>query len=257
MSENAFSEFDLTGKVAVVTGAARGLGLQFALGLAKYGADLVVCDILARELEDAKNEIEKRGHRVLIQHTDITKLGQIDRMVDQTMKTFGHIDILVNNAGVNNPQRAEDVTEEAWDRIMEVNLKGLFFTAQRVGRVMIQQKKGKIINVASTAGFVGVIGRAAYGSSKGGVITLTKLLAIEWAKHQINVNAIAPTFTETPLSRPHLADEDFRKHVLESIPLGRIAQPQDLVGGMIYLASDASNMVTGHVLLVDGGWTAR
>ena len=257
MRENAFSEFDLSGKVAVVTGAARGLGLHFALGLAKYGADLVVCDILARELEDAKDEIEKLGHRVLIQHTDVTNLGQIDGMVEETMKTFGHIDILVNNAAVNNPQRAEDVTEEAWDKIMEVNLKGVFFTAQRVGRVMIQQKKGKIINVASQAGIVGVPGRSAYGSSKGGVITLTKVLAIEWAKHNINVNVIAPTFTETPLSRPHLADEDFRKHVLDNIPLGRIAQPRDLVGGVIYLASESSNMVTGHVLLVDGGWTAH
>ena len=122
---------------------------------------------------------------------------------------------------------------------------------------MIQQKKGKIINVASQAGIVGVIGRSAYGSSKGGVITLTKILAIEWAKYNINVNAIAPTFTETPLSKPHLEEEEFRKFVLGSIPLGRIGKPKDLIGAVIYLASEASDMVTGHILLVDGGWTAH
>jgi NAD(P)-dependent dehydrogenase (short-subunit alcohol dehydrogenase family) len=255
MNKDLFFEFDLSGKVAPVTGAARGLGQHFAISLARYGADLIICDI--REMEKTKDEIEKLGRRVLVQKTDVTKNSEINKMVEESVKTFGHIDILVNNAGTSIPQKAVEVTEEVWDKTLALNLKGVFFCAQAVGKIMVQQRKGKIINIASQAGIIGVPGRAAYGSSKGGVITLTKVLAIEWAEYNINVNAIAPTFTETPLSRPHLEEPGVRDFVLGNIPLGRVGQPQDLVGALIYLSSEASNMVTGHVLLVDGGWTAH
>ena len=256
MERNPFSEFDLSGKVAIVTGAARGLGRDYALALAKYGADLVVCDILP-EVENIKPEIERLGRRVLVQQADVCKIPEIYAMVNESVKVFSHIDILVNNAGVNIPQWAVDVTEEAWDRVINLNLKALFFCSQAVGKVMILQRKGKIINISSTMGSVGLERRAAYSSSKAGVNLLTKVLAIEWAPYNINVNAIAPTFVETPLTKPMFEEKGFRESVLKDIPLGRIAQTKDITGAVIYLASEASDMVTGHVLLIDGGWTAH
>ncbi|MFB0506629.1 MAG: SDR family NAD(P)-dependent oxidoreductase [Thermodesulfobacteriota bacterium] len=253
-----FPEFDLSGKVAIVTGAGRGLGYYIALALAKYGADLIVCSRTPSELEKVGAEIDKLGRRVLIQPMDVRKIPEINAMVNETVRAFNHIDILVNNAGINIPQWAVDVTEEAWDTIIDTNLRGLFFCAQAVGKVMIEQKWGKVINISSQAGSVGIIYRAAYCSSKAGVNLLTKVLAIEWAKYNIKVNAIAPTFIETPLSKGVFEEKnDFREFVLGNIPLGRIGKPEDVVGAAIYLASDASDLVTGHVLLVDGGWTAH
>ena len=257
MDRVPFSEYDLTGKVAIVTGAGRGMGYHIALALAKYGADLVVSSRTLSELERVGVEIEKFGRRVLIQQMDVTKISEINATVEQSVKAFGHIDILVNNAGVNITQWAVDVTEEAWDRVLDTNLKALFFCAQAVGKVMIRQRKGKIINISSQTGTVAIPQRAAYCSSKGGVNQLTKLLAIEWAQYNINVNAIAPTFIETPFTKPMFEKEGFREYVLGNIPLGRVGKPEDVTGAVIYLASEASNMVTGHILLVDGGWTAH
>ncbi len=255
--EKISSEFDLSGKVTLVTGAGRGMGYSTALALARYGADLVICSRTVSELEKVGSEIQEIGRKVLIQQMDVTKISDIHAMVETSLKTFGHIDVLVNNAGLNIPQWAVDVTEEAWDKIMNTNLRALFFCAQAVGKVMIQQKKGKIINVSSQSGSVGLLQRAAYCASKGGVNLLTKVLAVEWAKYNINVNAIAPTFIETPLTKPMFEKEEFRKYVLGNIPLGRVGQPEDVIGGVIYLASEASNLVTGHILLIDGGWTAH
>jgi 2-deoxy-D-gluconate 3-dehydrogenase len=257
MQKVPFSEFDLSGKVAIVTGAGRGMGYHFALALAKYGADLVVCSRTLSELKKVGSEIEKFDRRVLIQQVDITRVREIHGMVDEVVGSFGNIDILVNNAGVNVPQFAVDVTEDAWDKVVNTNLKGLFFCAQAVGKVMIRQKKGKIINVSSDAGSVGLPQRAAYCSSKGGVNLLTKVLAIEWAPYNINVNAIGPTFIETPFTKPMFEKKGFREYALRNIPLGRVGQPEDVIGALIYLASEASNLVTGHVLLIDGGWTAQ
>jgi NAD(P)-dependent dehydrogenase (short-subunit alcohol dehydrogenase family) len=162
MNTVASSDFDLSGKVAIMTGAGRGMGYPMALALARYGADLVICSRTVSELEKVKGEIEALGRRALVQRMDVTRIPEIHAMVEAAIKTFGHIDILVNNAGVNAPQWAEDVTEEAWDKVFNTNLKGLFFCAQAVGRVMIQQKKGKIINVSSQSGVVGLLQRAAY-----------------------------------------------------------------------------------------------
>jgi len=252
-----FPDFDLSGKVAIVTGAGRGMGYDITLALAKYGADLVVCSRTVSELERVAEEARGLGSSAMIHQIDICRTSDIERMVEESVKAFGHIDILVNNAGVNIPQWAVDVTEEAWDKIMAVNLKGLFFCAKAVGKVMIQQKKGKIINVSSQSGSVGLPQRAAYCSSKAGVNLLTKVLAMEWAQYNINVNAIAPTFIETPFTKPMFEKEGFREYVLGNIPLGRVGKPEDVVGAVIYLASDASDLVTGHILLIDGGWTAH
>jgi len=257
MEKVSFSEFDLSGKVAIITGAGRGMGCHIALALAKYGSDLVICSRTTSELEKTKEEIERFGRKVLIHRMDVTKIPEIHLMVEESLRTFGHIDILVNNAGVNFPQWAVDVTEETWNQIIDTNLKGLFFCAQAVGKVMIQQKKGKIINISSQSGSVGLPQRAAYCSSKGGVNLLTKVLAIEWAKYNIHVNAIAPTYIETPMTKPMLEKDEFHNYVLGNIPLGRVGKPEDVTGAVIYLASEASNMVTGHVLLIDGGWTAH
>jgi len=252
-----FKEFDLTGKVAVVTGAGRGMGAHIAVALARYGADLVICSRTVSELESVAEEAKRFGRKVMIQKVDLTRVSDTREMVKAAVEEYDHLDILVNNAGINIPQKAEDVTEEAWDQIQGINLRGLFFCAQAVGRVMIRQKKGKIINISSQAGSVGLPLRAAYCSSKGGVDQLTRVLAIEWAQYGINVNAIAPTFIEGPFTQLMFEKPGFKDYVLRNIPLGRIGQPDDVVGGVIYLASGASDLVTGHILLIDGGWTAQ
>jgi 2-deoxy-D-gluconate 3-dehydrogenase len=251
------TEFDLPGKVAVVTGAGRGIGYHIALALARYGADLLICSRTVSELDALGEEIEKLGRRAVAKQMDIRNIPEIEDMAKFAADTFGRIDILVNNAGINIPQWAVDVTEEAWDNVIDTNLKGLFFCAQAVGRIMVKQKKGKIINVSSQAGSVGLLQRAAYCSSKGGVNQLTRVLAIEWAEYNINVNGIGPTFIETPFTEPMFKKEGFKDYVLGNIPMGRVGKPKDVIGAVIYLASDASDLVTGHTLLIDGGWTAQ
>jgi NAD(P)-dependent dehydrogenase (short-subunit alcohol dehydrogenase family) len=252
-----FPEFDLSGKVAIVTGAGRGMGRYMALDLARYGADMVLCSRTLSELEQVGGEVETLGRKALVVQTDVGQIAEIERMTAMAVERFGRIDILVNNAGMNVPQWAEEVTEEAWDRVMNINVKGVFFCAQTIGKVMIRQKKGKIINISSQSGSVGLIKRSAYCSSKGAVNQLTRVLALEWGKHNICVNALAPTFVETPMTRPMLEEKSFRDYVMGNIVLGRLCKPEDLTGGLIFLASDASDMVTGHILHIDGGWTAH
>jgi NAD(P)-dependent dehydrogenase (short-subunit alcohol dehydrogenase family) len=257
MIEPLREEFDLTGKVAIVTGAGRGLGYHFSLALARYGADVVVCSRTGSELEKVAAEVEQLGRRALIQSLDLRNIKSIQPMIDETVKAFGRIDVLVNNAGINRPQWALEVTEENWDLVINTNLKGLFFCAQAAGQVMLRQRKGKIINISSDAGTVGLPRRAAYCASKGGVNLLTKVLAIEWAEYHINVNAIAPAFIETPLTQPMFKEKGFREYVLGNTPLGRVGKPSDLSGAVVFLASEASDYMTGHVMLIDGGWTAH
>jgi NAD(P)-dependent dehydrogenase (short-subunit alcohol dehydrogenase family) len=251
------NEFDLSEKIAVVTGAGRGLGHDISLALARYGAHVVACSRTESELETVAEKIKAMGRQAITVPMDVSHKRSIRPMVDHAVEAFGRIDILVNNAGINRPQRAEDVTEDNWDQVISTNLTGLFFCAQAVGRVMISQKKGKIINISSDAGTVGIPGRAAYCASKGGVNLVTKVLAIEWAQYHINVNAIAPAFIETPLTEPMLKDPDFNKYVLENTPLGRVGKPKDVSSAVIFLASEASDYMTGHILMIDGGWTAH
>ena len=252
-----FPEFSLTNKIALVTGASRGIGRYLAAGLAHYGADLIITGRTVSQLEEAAQEIRQLGRRCLVVPMDITQKADIEKGVDQAFRHFGRIDILVNNAGINIPKPALEVTEEDWRRVMDSNLTGLFFCCQAVGRIMVNQKSGKIINISSQTGTVAIQWRAAYCSSKAGVNLLTKVLALEWGPHNINVNAVAPTFIETPMTRPMLENQAFREMVLSKILLGRVGQPKDVLGAVIYLASAASDLVTGHVLLVDGGWTAH
>jgi 2-deoxy-D-gluconate 3-dehydrogenase len=251
-----FPDFRLTDKIAIVTGASTGIGYGTALALANAGADVAVTSRSVDRAEPVATEIREMGRASLPLALEVTSLDSIEAMVQATLERFGRIDILVNNAGINIPEPALDVTEEHWDRVLDINLKGLFFCAQAVGRVMVAQGSGKIINISSQMGFVGGRLRAAYCSSKGGVVQLTKVLAIEWSKLGVNINGVAPTFLKTPFTAPMFENEAFREEVLGNIPLGRIGEVDDVLGAVVFLASSAADLVTGHTILVDGGWTA-
>jgi 2-dehydro-3-deoxy-D-gluconate 5-dehydrogenase len=255
-----FPSLRVDGKIAIVTGTGTGLGQASALALAQAGASVVMTELppkLAAAEATARQATEEYGAKTLVAPLDLLQLDTIGALVDQAVEHFGRIDILVNNAGINIQRMALDVTEDDWDKVLDVNLKGLFFTSQAVARVMVRQGMGgKIVNIASQMGVVGYIKRAAYCSSKAGVVNLSRVLAFEWAQYGIRVNCIGPTFVETPLTAPMFEDKAFRDDVLHRIPLGRLGKPEDVVGAVIYLASPASDMVTGHTLLVDGGWTA-
>jgi len=246
----------LTGKVAVVTGASRGLGKAMALGLAEAGADLVLTSRGMPELRTVAQEISQLGRRALPIRADISSLKDINTMVEEAVGEFGRIDILVNNAGIIIRMSPENFTEEAWDEVMDVNLKGVFFCAQAVGKVMIKQRAGKIINTASLLSVIGGPNIAAYGASKGAVSQLTKTLAIEWAKYNINVNAIGPGYFKTDFTKLLQEDKDRSTRILSRIPLGRWGDPDDLKGIVVFLASETSDYITGQTIYVDGGWLA-
>ena len=254
-----FPSLRVDGKVAIITGTGTGIGQASALALAQAGAKVVVTELPDRlDAAEATARLAEQdyGAETLPVPLDVTRLDTINALVERTVAHFGQIDILLNNAGINIPKMALDVTEDDWDRVLDINLKGLFFTSQAVGREMIARKSGKIINIASQMGVVGYYKRAAYCSSKAGVVNLTRVLAIEWAPYGVRVNCIGPTFLETPLTRPFFEDESYRQEVTDRIPLGYIGKPEDVVGAVVFLASPASDLVSGHTLLVDGGWTA-
>jgi NAD(P)-dependent dehydrogenase (short-subunit alcohol dehydrogenase family) len=244
----------------MVTGAARGIGAACALALAQAGADL------ALGLRDAQSaaggelaaQIGALGRRALPLQMDVSRRAEIASAVAEAIAAFGRIDVLVNNAGIGPPNPAEVVTEDDFDGTVAVNLKGTFFVSQEVGRAMIRAGAGgRIINLSSQAGFVALPTESVYCMTKAGIAHLTKCLAVEWAEHGINVNAVAPTFIRTPGTVKWLADEHFREDLLARIPLGRVGEPVDVAGAVVYLASPAAAMVTGTTLMIDGGWTAR
>ena len=246
--------FDLAGKVAIVTGASRGLGKAMAIGLAKAGANVVVSDIL--DTTETVEEIKKFGREAIGIKTDVSNKAEVETMVKQTVEKFAKIDILVNNAGIFRMSPAEGMKEEDWNKVIAVNLKGEFLCAQAVGKQMIKQKSGKIINIASVAGLQAFSQSSAYNASKAGVILLTKTLAVEWGKYNIQVNAICPGVFKTAMTEGFLKDENFIQMIKNRVPLGRYGEPEELVGTVIYLASKASDYVTGHTLVIDGGWTS-
>jgi 2-deoxy-D-gluconate 3-dehydrogenase len=248
----------LDGKVAIVTGAGSGIGKAVAVAVAEAGADCVPTELPGKmvDLEPVCDAIRETGHKALPLPLCLPDLSSIDVLIGKVIENIGRVDILVNNAGVNIPQDALELTEEDWDSVLDVNLKGLFFLSQRVAREMIKSGGGKIVNMASQNGVVGYYRRAAYCSSKAGVVNLTRVLAIEWAEYKINVNAVGPTFILTPLTQSTFDDPDLREDLLKRIPLGRVGQPEDVVGAVVFLASPAADLITGHTLLVDGGWTA-
>jgi NAD(P)-dependent dehydrogenase (short-subunit alcohol dehydrogenase family) len=250
--------FDLTDRVALVTGAARGLGSAISIAMAGAGADVALGLRDATTGGDVAAEVEKLGRRAIRLQMDVTDLAQIRRAVEDIVETFGRIDILVNNAGLGPENPAEDVREEDFDLTFAVNVKGTFFASQAAGRAMIRQGGGTIVNLGSQAGFVALPTESVYCASKAAISHLTKCLAIEWGRHGVTVNAVAPTFISTPGTEPALADPTFRSDVLERIAgLHRIGEPMDVAGAVVFLASPAASMITGETILVDGGWTAR
>lgn len=254
---NGFPRFDLTGQVALVTGAARGLGRAISLALANAGAKVALGLRDVSTGGDLAREIEKMGREALPLQMDVLHLDQIFRAVEDTVARFGRLDILVNNAGLGPSNLAQDAREEDFDLTLAVNLKGTFFASQAAGRVMIRQNAGRIVNLSSQAGFVALPAESVYCMTKAGISHLTKCLAIEWGKYNITVNAVAPTFITTPGTEEALADPKFRAEVIEQIAgLHRIGEPMDVAGAVVFLASPAASLITGHTILIDGGWTS-
>jgi 2-deoxy-D-gluconate 3-dehydrogenase len=247
--------FSLSGRVAVVTGASEGIGKAIALGLAEAGAAVMICSRREEILKGVKAEIERMDRRAEVCVLDVCRVGDIEKLRDLTLERFGKTDILVNNAGFTVTKPAWDVTEGEWNLMVDTGFKGLFFCCQILGSLMRRQGYGKIINLSSTFSRSIVKGRSVYAGIKAGVSHLTEALALEWAPDGIRVNALAPTAVLTPSRKATLKGEVLER-ILSRIPLGRLAAPEDLVSAAIYLASAASDFVTGHTLFVDGGWIA-
>lgn len=245
---------DLKGKVAIVTGATRGIGRAITLALTEAGANIVCVGKTGAGLSDLQKEIESAGSKAISIKADVSKMHDTREIVKTTVDAFSRIDILVNNAGIIFRKPIFDVTEEDWDSLMDINLKGVFFLTQEVGKVMIEQRYGKIINIASLTSFKGTPGISIYAISKAGLVSLTKCLAVEWSKYNINVNAIAPGYVITDLNRTALSDKAFYDQVVSRIPLGRVGNPADIGDAVAFLASDSSSYMTGETILIDGGY---
>lgn len=247
--------FDLRGRVALVTGASKGLGRAMAMGLAKAGAELALCARDARGLSEAREEARGHGVRAEVFPMDVTREESVREAVETAVDALGKIDILVNNAGVNVRKPTLELSGEEWDRVLDTNLKGYFLVAQAVGRHMVARRCGKVINISSIFGTVGMSNQLAYACSKGGINQMTKVMAIEWAPHNVQVNAIGPTYFETPLVAALRDDPERFRFINERTPMGRWGQPEELEGTVIFLASKASDFITGQTIYVDGGWT--
>ena len=254
----AYPRYDLTGQTALVTGASRGLGRAISLALANAGADVALGLREVDSAPDLADAIRAMGRHALPLQMDVRRREQIDAAIGEVVEQWGRLDIVVNNAGLGPSAPAEEVTEENFDLTIDVNVKGVFFVSQAAGRVMIGQGYGRIISLSSQAGFVALPTESVYCMSKAAVAHLTKCLAVEWGKHGITVNAVAPTFIRTPGTEADLADPAFEAEVRERIAgLHRIGDPMDVAGGVVFLASPAASLITGVTLLIDGGWTAR
>jgi 2-dehydro-3-deoxy-D-gluconate 5-dehydrogenase len=250
------SLFSLKGKIAVVTGGGRGLGKGMALGLAGAGAEVALVSRTEKELKETVEEIRSQGGKARAYPVDVSKFDQIPPLVQSVYQDKGRIDILVNNAGFIIRKMALDYTAEDWERQLDVNLKAAFFMAQAVAKIMKVKGGGKIINTLSLTSFIGLQNAPGYGISRGGLLSMTRTLAMEWAKYRIHVNAIAPGYFKTNQTAPLFADEQRVEWMLSRIPLGRAGIPDDLAGVAVFLASPASDYMTGQAIVVDGGWLA-
>jgi len=254
-----YSSFGLQDKIAIVTGASQGIGRAIALGLASAGAHLVLAkhpEGRHDEIRGLQSEIEQMGRQARIVLTDVSSVAQVQALMDETVRAFGRIDILVNNAGWTGNSLALDVTEDEYDRTMAASLKSVFFACQAAARVMVPQGRGKIINIGSNFGVVAFRSRSVYATAKAGVHHLSRALSLEWAKHGVTVNVVAPCITETESRKVILERPGYKEWATtQMLPAGRWNQPDDLVGTVLFLSSHLSDMVVGHVLMVDGGWT--
>lgn len=251
-----YESFDLKDQIAIVTGASQGIGRTLALALAQAGTHLSLVARSQPALEEVAGEIEDLGRQALVVPTDVRDVDQIRSMVGKTHEIYGRIDIVINDAAWTDTVSALEVTEEEWDQTLDTSLKSVFFVSQTVAPIMIEQGRGKIVNVGSTLGVTTLRKRPVYAAAKAGVHQLTRALALEWASKGVYVNAIGPCITETPARRNMFADREFVRWITEDmLPIGRWAQTEDLIGATLFLCSSLSDMVVGHVLMVDGGWT--
>jgi NAD(P)-dependent dehydrogenase (short-subunit alcohol dehydrogenase family) len=244
---------DLSGKIAIVTGGGRGIGRAIALGLAKAGAAVVVTSRTQKEIEAVVEEIQKSGGKALAVVTDLTVNDQLENLVRATVKEFGKIDILVNNAARSFLRSLLDLREDGWDKVFNTNVKAVWLLSRLVARKMMEQKSGRIINITTVGAEKAELGMAAYGCSKAALKMLTRCMAREWAQFGIQVNAVGPGLTKTDFSKPIWSNPEVANHVSAAIPMGRLAEPEEIVGSVLFLASDAARFITGHSIYVDGG----
>lgn len=252
-----FPSINVEGKVALITGGTKGVGLAMAKALAYAGAEVALVSRNLKEGKLAAKEFDVYDKKAVAFQCDVTKKEQVEQMVGDVASIFGRIDILINNAGMNRRHLMVDYPEAEWDQVIDTNLKGIFLVSQAVGKVMISQKRGKIINISSILGTIGMTHQIAYASSKGGINQLTKVLALELAPYNIQVNALSPTYIRTPMTEDWLSDQERFAWILSNTPAGRVGELEDLYGPVVFLASDASDMITGQILHVDGGWVAH
>jgi NAD(P)-dependent dehydrogenase (short-subunit alcohol dehydrogenase family) len=243
----------LENKVSIVTGGGQGIGKAVSLALAKEGSDVLVADIVPQKAKQVCGDIQGMGRKSIFVELDVSKQGQVEGMVKSAIGSFGRIDILANVAGIIKKAAIQDLSEQDWDEVIDVNLKGTFLCSQAVGREMIQRGGGSIVNIASMAGHMPELRGGAYSVSKAGVISLTKMMAIDWAKYQIRVNAVSPGTIRTPMTDNHYDTADLREKRAKTIPLNRFGEPEEVANCVVFLASDESSFVTGHSLVVDGG----
>ncbi len=248
--------FSLEGKTALITGAANGIGQAIAVAFARQGADVAITDKPEVSRDETVRRVTPFGHRVIETAIDVRDMDGIKAGVQRVTDAFGRIDILVNNAGINRPTAGLEVTPDNWDEHFNTNVRGGFFVAQAVAPGMIERQRGRIIFISSQSGLIGIPGQPVYCSSKGAIIQLVRTLGVEWAKHGLTVNSIAPTFIETNFTRKRLQNPEFMKFVLGMIPSGKLATVEDTAAAAVYLASDEAGMVNATTLSVDGGWTA-
>ncbi len=248
--------FDLTGRVAVVTGGAGSLGREAARGLAEYGAAVVIADRDREALKEVEDRLNELGYGAQALELDVTDQGSVSEAAGKILERQGKIDILVNAAGINIRRPVTELAENEWDKTVNINLKGTYLCCKIMGKAMVRQNRGKIVNFGSVSSLLGHPEHSAYAASKGGVLMFTKVLAMEWARNNINVNAVGPAYIETALTRDYLTRDGNYEKIVRSIPMGRLGSPADVVGAVIYLSSGASDFVTGTILMVDGGRTA-
>jgi NAD(P)-dependent dehydrogenase (short-subunit alcohol dehydrogenase family) len=247
------AKFDLSGKVAIVTGGGRGIGRAIAIGLADAGASVAIAGRTAEQLEEAAGQIRATGAQVLAVPTDLTDTNQIEQLAAKTVETFGRVDILVNNAARSFLRSLLDLREDGWDKVFAVNVKAAWLMSRVVVRKMIEQKSGRIINITTVGAEKAELGMAAYDCSKAALKMLTRCMAREWAPFGIHVNAVGPGLTRTAFSQPIWSNPDLVEHVTSLLPMGRIAEPEEIVPAVLFLASDAASYMTGHTIYVDGG----